>query len=307
VKRTRSCPSRTRFVPASNERELTGEFMEFVRAQPSGPLRGQVLGYGGYRLDQPCSRRRLEVPSGVVTLMLGLGEPLRLCDPLGRRPAEELTSLVSGMRTSATIGEHTGRVCGVEVMLTPMAAFSILAMPMAALSQQIVDLGAVLGAVGDDLLERLADSPDWRSRFTLLDEVLAARLDVGPRCQPEVARSWVRLWESAGRISVPELVSETGWSRRHLERRFRQQIGLPPKTVAQLVRLQRALRLQDSGMPWARIAVDAGFYDQSHLDRAWREMIGLTPMAFRRERLSARTGGSMDRVPGQVTSVILPE
>ncbi|MFE2699968.1 hypothetical protein [Streptomyces mirabilis] len=46
-----------------------------------------------------------------------------------------------------------------------------------------------------------------------------------------------------------ELASSTGWSRRHLERWFREQIGPTPKGAAQVLRIQPALRLKRAGMP----------------------------------------------------------
>jgi AraC-like DNA-binding protein len=291
--------------PPSPGRPRHGEdSAEFVRAPPMRALRGQILGYCGYRMDLPHPRQRLEVASGTVTLVFGFNEPLRLSNPTARDPAQELTSLVGGARTTAMLGEHSGRISGVEAIMTPMAAFSILAMPLVGLAEQLLDLGAVIDDSGE-LVERLAERPDWRSRFALLDEAFATRLAVGPQCHPEVTRAWARLWEPTGRVLVPELASDTGWSRRHLERRFRQQIGLPPGAVAQVARLQRAIRLQDSGLPWARIAADVGFYDQSHLDRVWRNMIGCTPQEFRRHRVSSRQARLTDRVPGQATSVIL--
>jgi len=92
-----------------------------------------------------------------------------------------------------------------------------------------------------------------------------------------------------------DLADEVGWSRRHLIARFRQQVGLPPKTLSRIVRFAGlARRLEAPDRPGlARLATEAGYYDQTHLNREFREFTGTTPTSF-----SARQRGGIE-----VTSV----
>lgn len=106
---------------------------------------------------------------------------------------------------------------------------------------------------------------------------------------------------------MEELAVGTGWSRRHLERRFRQQVGPSPKAYAQVLRLQHTLRWQESGLPWSRVASEAGFHDESHFDRTFKRMMGRTPGRFRADRASHSPLDPLDFLPGQVTSVLMDE
>lgn len=275
-----------------------------VCAPPAAPLRGHVLGYRGHRLSLPGPRARREVPIGSVNVLLGLGEPVRQRNAVTGRDKGTYASLVAGLHTTATIGEHDGRVHGLEVSLTPMAAFAVFGLPMAELSERSVDLADALGPGTGGLLDRLAGLPDWPSRFALLDGVLAGRLRDGPRWSPEVARAWRTLDRAAGLARVADLARDVGWSRRHLERRFREQVGLSPKSLARVLRLQRALALHDRGHDMAGVAAVSGFYDQAHLLRCYREMVGCTPRQFRAERAAALPA-PLDRVPGTVTSAVV--
>jgi hypothetical protein len=72
-----------------------------------------------------------------------------------------------------------------------------------------------------------------------------------------------------------------------------------------VARLQRALRLQESGLPWTRVATDAGYPDQAHLTHEWRTMVSCTPNGFRAIRSSSDPAAAVDRIPGQVTSAIV--
>jgi transcriptional regulator GlxA family with amidase domain len=82
---------------------------------------------------------------------------------------------------------------------------------------------------------------------------------------------------------VAELAGETGWSPRHLDNRFRSEIGLTPKAAARVIRFDRARRMlmrrvRDGGPPaLADLAAAGGYYDQAHLAREFRGLAGCPP------------------------------
>jgi methylphosphotriester-DNA--protein-cysteine methyltransferase len=58
-------------------------------------------------------------------------------------------------------------------------------------------------------------------------------------------------------------------------------VGLPPKTVARLLRFQWVReRIQSAPGQWGEMAYAAGYADQSHLNREFRELAGTTPTDF---------------------------
>ena len=87
--------------------------------------------------------------------------------------------------------------------------------------------------------------------------------------------------------SVAELAEEIGCSRKHLSLRFHDTFGLPPSTMAQLLRFARLLgRLErDPVRSLAALALDGGYSDQPHLNRAFRRFAGVTPTAYLRARM----------------------
>lgn len=94
-------------------------------------------------------------------------------------------------------------------------------------------------------------------------------------------------------MSVGDLADELGWSRRHLVARFREQVGLPPKVLARVLRFQRSLRLRGADgrpRPWAEVALACGYYDQAHLNRDFRQFAGCTPTELLAARLPGGAG-----------------
>jgi methylphosphotriester-DNA--protein-cysteine methyltransferase len=94
--------------------------------------------------------------------------------------------------------------------------------------------------------------------------------------------AWRRLVRSGGAVPIGALAREVGWSHKHLITKFRQQVGLAPKTAARLVRFEHVWRRLGDGGPahWDRIAADGGYADQSHLIRDFREFTGGSPAEF---------------------------
>jgi AraC-like DNA-binding protein len=253
---------------------------EMVHRDPGPGLRGFVRNYTGYleRSAEPLCRR--EVPSGDVTLILSPGSRLELPD--GRH-----TSFVAALHDSHTFVKHDGIQEGIEVRLTPLGARALFGLPMHELTNRVVELDDLLGRRGEELIARLWDAGSWERRFTVLDEAIAARVELAPRPDSELAWAWGRMRSSAGRTSVSGLAGELGWSHRRLIARFREGIGLPPKAIGRVLRFERVSRLlQRVEEPrLAEVAFDCGYYDQAHLNRDFREFAGTTPGEYLARRL----------------------
>jgi transcriptional regulator GlxA family with amidase domain len=104
-------------------------------------------------------------------------------------------------------------------------------------------------------------------------------------------------------VPIHRIAAEVGWSHRHFTAQFKQQVGLRPKTAARLVRFDGVWRRLEQHKPldWADIARDAGYADQAHLIRDFREFAGTTPAELAR-RLPPRPGRD-GRGRGEVNSV----
>lgn len=168
----------------------------------------------------------------------------------------------------------------VAVRLNPLGAYTLLGGVVADIGEHLVDLGDVVGPAVRDVAESLRGTLDDERRFALLDGFLLDRAARGPRAASEVVVAWQRLHASQGRIPVGRLAAETGWSHQYLVKRFRQQIGRPPKTMARLIRCRATLRRIRRDGDWQQAAFDAGYYDQSHLARDVREFTGTTLTAY---------------------------
>jgi AraC-like DNA-binding protein len=118
----------------------------------------------------------------------------------------------------------------------------------------------------------------------------AERIAIFERFFHAIARPWrpdpavlgtVRAIDAAsGAVRVSALARGAAISQDTLEKRFRRAVGTTPKQFASIVRLRRAVESWRPGRSLTQVSVDAGYCDQSHFIRQFRQVTGLRPRGF---------------------------
>ena len=139
----------------------------------------------------------------------------------------------------------------------------------------------VLGVPADELTDRqvpLADlwpASEVRRLAEAADPMAAIEAAALRRWQdPDRAMVALAAGARAGR-PVGAIADSLGLSARHLQRRCKTAFGYGPKTLARVLRLQRALALARNGSPFAEVSANAGYADQAHLSREVRALAGV--------------------------------
>lgn len=195
------------------------------------------------------------------------------------------------------------RVRTVAVRFRPGAAGLFLGgLPLASLLDGRADLEQLWGRgetarLGDALWSVARSDTE---RLALLTEALYARLALaapGARAASAIAarmlaaapagqalalRAVAELEARGGALRVETLADSLGVSRQHLAAQFRDHVGLSPKLFARVCRFRaaRAAALAaPTGQDWAALALDCGYFDQSHLIRDFQDFTGAAPDA----------------------------
>jgi AraC-like DNA-binding protein len=246
-------------------------------------LAAHVRRYLGFREYSATPVRRRQAPVGSCALIVFFGSRMTMRGTFG---AVETGSFVAGMGDSAVLTEFTGEQLGLQIDVTPLGLYTLLGGSTGALTNRVPSLDELGDPELAALPSRLADLPDWPSRIRHVNRLVARRvLDERARHpDPEVRHVWSRLRATGGAARVDELAAETGWSRRHLLTRFRDQVGLAPKATGRVLRFERASGLVVAGTSsLADVAATCGYSDQPHLVREFRALAGVTPTGFRQE------------------------
>lgn len=187
---------------------------------------------------------------------------------------------VAGPRTRALFKDAAGVSRAVLLQLKPGWSAALLGVAASTLTDRVVLLEDLWGRAGGELFFELLEARTLPAVLDRLSRAIALRTHHGfEPASARLARRAVRLLEG-GETRVERVAEQLGVTARHLRRAFTESVGIGPKDFARTVRLQRVVRLAATSKDWARIALQAGYYDQAHLIADFRELVGLTPGAF---------------------------
>ncbi|MFJ4455856.1 AraC family transcriptional regulator [Pseudomonas sp. NPDC089392] len=131
-----------------------------------------------------------------------------------------------------------------------------------------------------------AGVPDRESRLAALFEALPGMLDGNAGMHGEgnprldVAAAFIRAHRSDP-LSLEDICAACGLSRSYLIRAFRHRFGLTPHGYLLDQRVQLARAQLRQGRAIAEVAQEAGFADQAHLQRAFKQHLAATPGHYR--------------------------
>jgi len=251
-----------------------------MRRAPVAALAGIVTDIAGYREMERGNFRQWEPASLVVPLVISFAGPFGI--GIGSGAVIPWRSFAAGLWAGPVTIESGGDAWCLQVNFTPLGARRFFGVPMSEIARRLVEPEVLLGPAFLSLRDRLGDMPDWEARFRLVESFIAARLLQAPAPSAQVAQAYRHIVASGGRALISRVAAEVAWSRKHLAEKFADEVGLTPKTVARIVRLERAIALSRAGTEagWADIAAACGFADQPHLAGEFQALAGATPTEF---------------------------
>jgi AraC-like DNA-binding protein len=243
------------------------------------PAADRELAPAADRVLAPAADRELVLPTGAMHVVIRLDHPLRLFDgPSAAEPRTVGHAIVGGARAAPYVRDISQPVGSVGAQLRPGVAELLLGVPASELAGRHTRLDDLWGRGAEELRERLVLAGDSRRRLDLFEAALIARLPRVRALHPAVAHA---LAQFATTDDIAGVVDEVGYSHRQFISVFRRAVGLAPKQYCRVQRLQRAIASLSARRSLAEIAVAAGFSDQAHLTREFRELAGISPGAYR--------------------------
>lgn len=130
------------------------------------------------------------------------------------------------------------------------------------------------------LVESLHEASGPAAKIAAMDSFLRGLLNERTRGSAIVAEA-LHLFRSH-RLSVAACARSIGISERRLSQVFREQVGLAPRLWLRLERFQAVTRAlhKKTDIPWATLALDCGYYDQSHFAHDFRAFSGIDPTTY---------------------------
>jgi len=263
----------------------------FLEYTPAPPLRSFVRTLWYARAPQPGHSRERILPTGNTQILINLA-----CDYLhdcteGQPARKTPPSVVAGGRSVYEIVNTADMADLIGVSFEP-GCFPVFAGDAAHLfSNRFIDLEEIWGTAARTLRDRLRESPTPQSRLLCFERFLAERFAPGmlrqrPMHHCAVDYALRQFAPAPSIITVRDVARSTGWSERRFSQVFREQVGFSPKVWCRLRRFQKAVEQLHAGVdvPWASLALDCGFYDQSHFANEFRAFSGVDVTTYSMRR-----------------------
>ncbi|MCF8248019.1 MAG: helix-turn-helix domain-containing protein [Saprospiraceae bacterium] len=129
------------------------------------------------------------------------------------------------------------------------------------------------------LEQQLAEARSDLQRIATVEQFLIKRMNTTPT-DPLVLAALALIHKSKGDIRISELLVQLHTSQSPLEKRFRQAVGTSPKKFTAIVRMKNLLQAYDPANSLTQLGYEAGFYDQAHFIKEFKNFTGDTPERF---------------------------
>lgn len=125
------------------------------------------------------------------------------------------------------------------------------------------------------------------SLLSIIDRISA--LTVSKRQRPAIraAREYMET-HYAEDISIARLATLVSLSPHHFARAFGREVGIPPHTYLEIIRIRKAREFLDRGDTVVSAALSAGFVDQSHLTHRFKRFLGITPGKYAKRNMAGQ-------------------
>lgn len=268
--------------------------MFFRSYKPHAPLSDfieNMWAYSGF--ESPRLKERI-FPSGTFELVFNLHhDGIRIYDGVLSDKCQDCSGAIgSGPYGGFFVTDTAEEVSVVGVRFKPGGAFPFLGPLAGELADRHVDLRALWGPSSSEIRERLCETTWTQGRLRLLRKFLLSRLFRPFGRHSAVALALATLGRGT-RQMTREVAREACMSEKRFIDIFRREVGLKPKLFHRICRFQGVLARvhQSSERDWAGLALDHGYFDQSHLIRDFLSFSGLSPADYVRRLENLRRHG----------------
>lgn len=261
--------------------------MLYLERIPAAPLNRfiRILWYARVA-DVPHKRERV-LPGGCVEVILNLACDFLLDCREGANDRCLPPALIVGPRSIYEIIDTSDLADLVGIAFTPVGFAPFASDAVDLFSNRMVDLADVWGGSVHSLRDRLRELNTPQEKLCCLEQFLMSRfasrlMEPAHHRTREVAFALQQFDRAPEIATVRAMARQTGRSERSFSQVFREAVGLSPKVWCRVQRFQRTVQQLHAGrdVRWAELALECGYYDQSHFANEFRAFSGIDATTY---------------------------
>ncbi len=257
--------------------------MDYQTYEPHIDLKSLVSCYWTLEVPKQSEPQKQRiVPDGCIEMAFILGDDIK------RYTSENAfllqpRAMVLGQTIEPFYIEPTGFVKTFAIRFYPYGFANFVTEPINNLVNKETPIDQLFGAKNtDDLEQKIVKAENTEQRISIIEKFLLERLNDKKTINRIVKNTVDSLLTTNGGISIKSILKDDLSKRRQLERNFKKQIGVSPKQLGKVIRLQTALKmlLNPKSENLTDIAYKSEYFDQAHFIKDFREFTGINPKEF---------------------------
>jgi AraC-like DNA-binding protein len=256
--------------------------MNYQTYQPHPDLSALVKFYWTLEVPfDPSNQRQKIIPDGCIEMTFNLEDGIK------RYTSENdfivhPCAMVMGQRTKSYFIEPLGNVNSFAICFYPYGFANFVCTPLENLVDVETPIESLFGETpAKELEQKIIQAASTQKRIEVIETFLLNKLHQNKTIENLVKTTVDTLLATNGSSSINQILRNDLSKRRQLERNFRKQVGISPKQLGKVLRLQTALKmLLNNNESLTNIAYESEYFDQAHFIKDFKEFTGTTPKEF---------------------------
>ena len=189
---------------------------------------------------------------------------------------------VGPMRVYSELVTRSTRLHIMGVRFSPCGLAAFIKAPLGEFTDMRINASELNMLFDDGFAEMLCEKESLQERIRIIEKHLLARLSGIFPIDRQMLQATRLIIRSNGMMPIRELTDQLYLGQRHFERKFKHTTGYTPKEFSRITKFRYATRvlrsIKDTDMQ--QLAIDCGYYDQSHFIKEFRKLSGSNPSAF---------------------------
>jgi len=257
--------------------------MDYYTFEPHSNLKSIVSCYWTLEVPkQPEPQKQRIVPDGCIELAFILGDDIKRYTFEGEFILQP-RAMVLGQTIEPFYIEPTGYVNTFAIRFYPYGFSSFVTEPISNLVNKETPINQLFEKkIADNLEQKIIKAKNTEQRIFIIEQFLLDQLNDDRMIHRIVKDTVDTLLLTNGSASINSILKNDLSKRRQLERNFKKQIGVSPKQLGKVIRLQTALKmvLDPKSENLTDIAYKNDYFDQAHFIKDFREFTGTNPKEF---------------------------
>jgi AraC-like DNA-binding protein len=256
--------------------------MDYQEFKPHQDLESLISCY--WTLEAPAdnnSQKQRIVPDGCIEMAFILGDSIKRYtteDEFILQPR----AMVLGQITEPFYIAPTGYVNTFAIRFYPYGFANFVTIPIKNLANKETPIESLFDErIAKELEQKIIQASNAKERIEIIENFLLERLKDRSTVDNIVKTTVEALLSTNGNAPIKTILKQDLTKRRQLERKFAKQIGVSPKQLGKIIRLQTALKmLLKDKESLTIIAYESEYYDQAHFIKDFKEFTGINPKEF---------------------------